>query len=89
MLKQYNSAILNKEKHFSLTLTLYSTISKDININQLRVGLIQTDTVKPSVLRKRTSIINKCPCKIEKITEFRPVYLQFIKKRSEEIEQRV
>lgn len=74
------------ETYFSRSKTVFSTISKDLSIENC--GLIHTKNIIPQVLRKRSNITNKLvPYAISEIKPITPVYLLCAKKRKLEMDE--
>lgn len=72
------------ETYFSKSTTLFSTIPKNISLEEC--GLVPTKYVKPAILRKRTNLTNKLPYQLKEVALPRIVYLKSAKKRKLEIE---
>lgn len=74
------------ETFFSRSGTSFSTISKEVNIED--TGLIKTKNVIPQILRKRSNITNKLsPYTIKEIDPLSSVYVTSAGKRKLELEE--
>lgn len=74
------------ETYFSKSNTLFSTLSKEINLKNL--GFVETKNVIPEILRKRVNLTNKLtPYVIKEINPINIVYMQSLKKREKELQE--
>uniref|UniRef100_A0A8D9AI20 Uncharacterized protein n=1 Tax=Cacopsylla melanoneura TaxID=428564 RepID=A0A8D9AI20_9HEMI len=71
--------------YFSRSKSAFSNLAEEIDIQN--TGLIATDNVVPSVLRKRTNTTNKlCPFAIKEMEPLSSIYTVCIRKRKAEME---
>ena len=74
------------ETYFSNSKTLFSTVPKDINLEDM--GLVKTKNVIPAIYRKWINIISRLmPCSVMEIEPLSYVFLLITKKRQTELEE--